>query len=1111
MVAAAAMALVTGAATALPATAAPGQGTPPGSEAAPSGPFTGPTHLIRLITGDAVAVDTRGKPVRIVPGKGREHIPIVTERHKGRIHVIPADARRLIETGRVDKALFDITELGGPEYRKRDRAGLALIVRYGGPEARGAGAKAAATLKAELRKDGGATVRRALPRIGAEALTVPAKSAGDVWKTLTRSSGGAGAPRAAAPGLDRIWLDGIREASLDRTVKQIGAPAAWAEGYDGTGVRIAVLDTGVDETHPELRGREEAERNFSDAPDTKDRNGHGTHVASIAAGTGAGAAGAYRGVAPGARVLDGKVLNDDGYGDDSGILAGIDWAVAQNADIVNLSLGGRDRPGIDPLEEAVNRVSAEHGTLFAVAAGNGGPESGTIDSPGSADAALTVGAVDKSDVISVRSGRGPRVGDGAAKPDVTAPGVAVTAASAPGSKIAERVGEKPPGYVTISGTSMATPHVAGAAALLKQRHPAWTGAQLKAVLAASARPGGAGVFAEGSGRIDVAAALTQTVVSEPASVGFARQLFPHADDRPETRKVTYRNSGAEPVTLDLSVSGVGPDGTPAPAGMFTVDTERVTVPGGGTATVGLTADTRPGGDLNGVYTATVTAKGAGQTVRTVAAVEREIESYQVTLRHIGRDGQPSLDNWPSLYQLTGPGSGGVRLVRVSADVYTARVAKGVHFLHSWDFGANGDQSEISAPHLDITEDTTVTVDARTARPISVTTPDATATRAFVEGNIELDTPVTGFSAGWSAGSFENRFTAQLGPDFSSEGKLFQQFGSIDVQDTTEYRLSYGGRVTRLATGLERRATRADLARIAVREGASVPGKQGRLSSYARLKDGGFGSIITPAIQRPLPVATTVYVTTADTDWVFGLDQLDPTGEFAELSHGTGVVRYEAGKNYRRDFGIGVFGPRLTETQGVTRDGDTITGCLDLHSDGGGHWSYADTDRISATLHRNGVEVSDSPDLLRCWDGVTVPAEKGRFRLSASAIRGGVASVSTETSATWTFDSGHTTASEKLPVSVVRFTPRLATDSTAKSGAVTRVPVTVLGAAAGKNLASLTVSVSRDGMTWQKVKVVKGAVKVRNPKAGQTVSFRAELVDKQGNTLTQTIKDAYRSK
>ncbi len=105
-----------------------------------------------------------------------------------------------------------------------------------------------------------------------------------------------------------------------------------------------------------------------------------------------------------------------------------------------------------------------------IAAGNSGPGAGTIESPGSADAALTVGAVDKQNQLAEFSSRGPRLGDGAVKPDVTAPGVDIVAARSKDSQIGDPVGQY---YLKLSGTSMATPHTVGAAAILAQQHPTW--------------------------------------------------------------------------------------------------------------------------------------------------------------------------------------------------------------------------------------------------------------------------------------------------------------------------------------------------------------------------------------------------------------------------------------------------------------------------------------------------------------------------------------------------------------------------------------------------------------------------------------------------------------
>lgn len=408
------------------------------------------SHRITLVTGDRVLVDDGGRVLGLERAKGREDMPVQVRTAHGHTYVLPADAARLIAGGRVDKRLFDITVLNRSATRTSQKQGLTLIVGYAGP---------AAGARADVRDAGGTKVRRTLKTLNADAVLTPRDDAAELWKAVTDTDG------TTATGVAHLWLDGVRKVALDTSVARIGAPKAWKAGFDGKGVTIDVLDTDVDATHPGLKGQVAVAKNFSTSPDTTDKYGHGTHVASIAAGTGARSKGRYKGVAPGAELLNGKVLSDEGFGDDSGIIAGMEWAAEQGADVVNLSLGGGDTPEVDPMEAMINKLSAEKGILFAVPAGNEGDGERTVGSPGGAAAALTVGAVDDKDRIALFSSRGPGM-DGQIKPDVTAPGVGITAAAAPGSVIDEEVGQKPEGYLTISGTSMATPHVAGAAALL---------------------------------------------------------------------------------------------------------------------------------------------------------------------------------------------------------------------------------------------------------------------------------------------------------------------------------------------------------------------------------------------------------------------------------------------------------------------------------------------------------------------------------------------------------------------------------------------------------------------------------------------------------------------
>jgi subtilisin family serine protease len=148
-------------------------------------------------------------------------------------------------------------------------------------------------------------------------------------------------------------------------------------------------------------------KNFAGSGSVDDTDGHGTHVAATIAGSGADSGGRYKGVAPGAKLLIGQGFSKDGTTSDSTLIAAMQWATAQGAKVVNMSLGATDTEGVDPLEKAVNDLSASTGALFVVAAGNEGPAAGTTDSPGTAAAALSVAAVDSEERLADFSSLGP--------------------------------------------------------------------------------------------------------------------------------------------------------------------------------------------------------------------------------------------------------------------------------------------------------------------------------------------------------------------------------------------------------------------------------------------------------------------------------------------------------------------------------------------------------------------------------------------------------------------------------------------------------------------------------------------------------------------------------
>ncbi|MFC8981162.1 S8 family serine peptidase [Streptomyces sp. NPDC057411] len=1082
-------------------------------------PFTariGGHQRIPLVTGDRVVVDAKGRMVGFESAPGRERIPVQVQRTGDRTLVVPSDAQRLIATGRLDQRLFDLGVLTDPRLRRSHRDGLKLIVQYEG---------GAAAARAEVRAAGDAGPRRTFPTLDADAIRVSAPDdVARVWEALTdRQRTGV---RATAFGIGKVWLDGVSRASLDRSVRQIGADRAWEAGYDGTGVTIAVLDTGIDKTHDDLRTQVVGERNFSPSADAVDRVGHGTHVASIAAGTGAKSGGRFKGVAPGAKLLNGKVLDDEGYGDDSAIIAGMEWAAAEGADVVNLSLGQPDSPGVDPMEATIDRLSAEKGILFAVAAGNEG-EAGesTVGSPGSADAALTVGAVDKDDRLAPFSSTGPRVGDGAVKPDVTAPGVAITAAAAAGSIIDTRPGtpHPAPGYLQIDGTSMATPHVAGAAAILKQRHPEWKAPELKGALTASAKGGGLTAFQQGSGRVQVDRALSQSVIAEPVSLNFGTARWPHADDRPLTKKIAYRNLGTGDITLDLAVSTLDPAGKEAPAGFFSLGASKLTVPAGGTAEVELVADTRVG-DADGAYSGYVTATGAGQTVRTAAVAVREAESYDVTLRALGRDGADAPYFSSTLVGVSGAAAGFATRIDNEPGSHTVRVPKGSYTFNTAVYQDPSDYTKgtdwIAQPKLDVTGDMTLTADARTTKPVDLTVPGID--RADYAGTYyERATDIGRVGNGWVLRGFTGFRTAHRGPAVT-DGSLLQTWDAHFLKDpSSQYSVAYGGQATTVATGYTKHVQATELATLKVGLGASAAGKTALASPFAHLPGAPEGNGFSAP--QAAPGTRTFYVSTGDgVRWATKFTQAGPPDEWGypafEGSYETAQPkRYEAGRTYRETFNTGVFGPLLGKDMGVFRTApdpatgeQQLVGALPLFADGKGHPGFTPYGSATSTLYRDGVKVAENDDPLTGAKPFTVGPEDAEYRLTASVERpASLATAATRIETGFTFRSRQVAALTALPVSTVRFAAPVDLASRAPALAPVLVPVTVQGSAAGGNLGALTVSVSYDGgKTWQPVPVVSGRIAVKNPAKGAAISLTAEVSDKQGNASTLTIHNAW---
>lgn len=784
----------------------PARQTPPSGVAGTKGPAaTADDNLARvvaaaggsvpvtLITGDKVhiGVDDAGRPVvRDTESAARPDGPPVvfhTFTRQGNTYIVPDDALALVAKGLLDWGLFDVSELAKLVSAGRGGA-VPVLVTYTG------------TATADkTRKVSGASGGRALPSINGRSLNIT--DGGRWWQEVrgkTASSPAAARSAGSLNGVKKVWLNGLAHVDLEQSVPQIGAPVAWQRGYDGTGVTVAVLDTGIDAAHPDVARSIAGQVDFTGSPNgAKDGHGHGTHVASTILGSGAASKGLRKGVAPGAKLLVGKVCDDQGQCPDDEIIAAMDWAAHSGAKIVNMSLGGEPTDGTDPMSQALDELSRSTGTLFVVAAGNSGFTPQKVVSPGSADDALTVAAVDKNDEMAAFSNRGPRIGDGAAKPDIAAPGVGIVAARAAGTSMGTPVDQY---YTASDGTSMATPHVAGAAAIVAQQHPELTGQQIKALLMDTATDLGHDRYAQGTGRVDLATATNPRILPK-GNLNFGRRAYPPT---PETKKITYTNRGDEAVTLHLTMPVSFGDGRPAAHDLFTLSTDKVVVPAGGSADVSVALDPGvlgtdgPYGDYDGL----LSARDDSGAIRLSSGVHTFVEAqkFPLTLKVVlpadatatryGTATFTPVDDQDRLH--AGPVSA------TGADTMTEQLFRGTYSVQipvSWR-NATGQwqQAQPVAPEVSLTEARTVTLDLRKARPLQVRYPEAT--ESYMASDSVNRVSATG---AWTAGTAISAEYAAVEPNWLvlptgkvRLGTLTHDFYSARTTPVAQLRVIGGG-------------------------------------------------------------------------------------------------------------------------------------------------------------------------------------------------------------------------------------------------------------------------------------------------------------------------------
>ncbi|NRQ33569.1 S8 family serine peptidase [Nonomuraea sp. NN258] len=1031
--------------------------------AAQTGPSPAPT-TITLITGDRVTVPGASggaRGYRVTPGAGRK-VTFSIETVGGQTSVLPSDAKPLIDQGLVDARLFNVTRLLEWGYDDAHRTGIPVLTKGGGAP-------------------GPALAGRSFSSVGLKAAEVPKSQAATVWQRLRPAAGA----KTLAAGVSKLWLDGGVFPALDRSVPQIGAPVAWQKGLTGKGVTVAVLDSGYDPDHPDLKDVVTQARNFTDAPDTMDTFNHGTPVTSALAGSGQASGGKYRGVAPDADVVVGKVLRSRDDNLVSDVLAGMEWAANEiKAPIINMSLGMTDTPGLDPLEEAVNTLSEETGSLFVVAAGNDGFPKETVRSPGSADAALTVGAVDQDDKLAWWSSRGPRVIDLAVKPDITAPGAGIVAARSGGG-----AGEP---YEAEDGTSMSAPHVTGAAAILAQQHPGWTRHQLKGALIGTAKPGdGLTQYEQGAGRVDVARAVAQNVVSDTGNL-WTYLSWPHYPEE-ITEKITYTNAGQEPVNLTLAEDGP-----------YTLSADRLTVPAGGDASVTLTLDRSRG---PGVHPGTLTATAGDLTIRSLTGAYIEPEAHTLTLTIIGRDGKPAPSATASSgTTLTNLTTGERAPLKFIGGVAERRLAPGAWNLYTELSGGATGTTYIERVLQIGSGDLNLTLDARHAQRINLTVDDPAA-EPFGDIWTALGTTVgrgVQHTRRLSQGSEVYVLPArQPGLTYVAYQSLAAGGASPSRYDLVDHRTGV------IPFDPARRFNRADLAKVSMTfraQDVAATGRFGRSVNVAGARAIGSSSL-------PVTVPGTIdnYLTPGDA--------LRWSGEFTQPGY---ALSERASRTVQRGqftevWNTAVVGPAAPSVHRTGGDEIGYDPVAHLFSDGdpgrtgwdGNLTGTASLLKDGAVLEEIDLQDCDGPD--QCVVEAQVPAAEGAYTVHVSARRNGDhAALATAIDASWTFTSAHTDEFTELKVPSLRFTPQgLDSYNRAKPGSVTEIPIF----ADGGELTSPRVEASfDDGATWRELQVRQNGeswtTSVTNPATPGHVTLRATADGPGGAQAKQTVTQAY---
>ncbi len=626
-------------------------------------------HTLTLITGDRLEVTktSDGRWTVVVDQAARPTGPVAFSRvshpQKG-LHLIPADVKHLVP-GVVDARFFNIDYLIDNKMDDAHQRFVSAIITTDDSTTMQRSAIGKALNYRRLATGGLATI--SVDKKQLHSRTDP------LWQQTGRK------PTITLAGISKFRPNRVFKALLDQALPAVGADVAHQEfGLRGDGINVAVLDTGVDDAHPDfffedgtskLVVNEDLTCFTTTDPEQCDGTpvdtyGHGTFVASIAVGTGAAKEGLYQGMAPGARLMNVKVINRYGWALESDVMQGILVATlgtndirgdepAIEADVISMSLGGWVTPGEeDPLVELVNQMVTEHGVVIVAAAGNDGGYY-SINSPAIAEQAIAVGASNKSEpfYVSGFSSGGPTAGDFHLKPDLVAPGVDIIAACA--SSVPDLGCDPLDPYFAESGTSASTPVVSGGVALMIQQARE-DGLLLTPQLAKDRLLSSSetiiaywdpeykiSVYEQGAGLMKIDQALSTEFVFSPAnvSIGLVTWEVEHVE-----RTVTLRNHTEQTRTLDLSIELRSEEASFDHA--ISLSSPQVTLAPGEIAevTIGIDMTLLPSPKMQQVFEGELKAfDGERLVARGILGLTKQARLYPLIVDTIGPDGAADPD------------------------------------------------------------------------------------------------------------------------------------------------------------------------------------------------------------------------------------------------------------------------------------------------------------------------------------------------------------------------------------------------------------------------------------------------------------------------------------